>query len=716
MPQSKSINHLYLIDGSGFIFRAYYGIKAQMTRLDGTPTNAVYGYTQMLLKIVEDTDADYLAVIFDRARKTFRNEIFSEYKSHRPPPPDDLIPQFDIIREATHAMNIPAVDMDGYEADDLIATYARQAADRGANVTVVSTDKDLMQIVGGKIKMFDAMKNIEIGPSQVREKFGVGPEKVIDVQALAGDASDNVPGVAGIGIKTAAQLIEEFGDLDGVLKHAEDIKQPKRRQALIEQADIARISRELVTLRQDVPVEVELESFARKKQDPGKLLTFLNRQNFKSIVSKIESKTGVKAPEMVPNPDPDDKSSKATSDGPNSKINSLDNVTPITRASYELITEENILKIWIDEATALGRLAVDTETTSLDSMAADLVGISLSTTTGRAAYIPLGHTEPSTQTSLRLDPGGQERKSKYSELKQIPFDKAIKFLKPLLENPSVLKIGHNIKYDIEVLYRYGIDLSPFDDTMILSYVLEGAQHRHGMDELSQIHLNHQTIKFKDVAGTGKTQVTFDKVPLDDALQYAAEDADITGRLHNQLKPRLIKEKMSALYEAMERPLIGVLANMEKTGILVNAKFLKDLSKDFAKRLADLEIEIHKMAGKEFNIASPKQLGTVLFDEMGLPGGIKGKTGAYGTGADILENLSHAGHDRRVVIEDADRLGQTSAKEELVVAAQNRVLGPNQVPSLVESLRPPKPRRSWPVNVVKLRSGVDRFLNAHWYRI
>ena len=463
------------------------------------------------------------------------------------------------------------------------------------------------------------------------------------MQALAGDPSDNVPGVAGIGIKTAAQLIEEFGDLDGVLKHAEDIKQPKRRQALIEQADLARISRELVTLRQDVPVEVELESFARKEQDPGKLLTFLNRQNFKSIVSKIESKTGVKTPETVPNPDPDDVSSKAKSDGPNSKINSLDNVTPITEASYELITEENILKIWIDEATALGRLAVDTETTSLDSMAADLVGISLSTTTGRGAYIPLGHTEPSTQTSLRLDPGGQERKSNYSELKQMPFEKAIKLLKPLLENPSVLKIGHNIKYDIEVLYRYGIDLSPFDDTMILSYVLEGAKHRHGMDELSQIHLNHQTIKFKDVAGTGKTQVTFDKVPLDDALQYAAEDADITGRLYNHLKPRLIEERMSALYETMERPLIGVLANMEKTGILVNAKFLKDLSKDFAKRLADLEIEIHKMAGKEFNIASPKQLGTVLFDEMGLPGGLKGKTGAYGTGADVLENLSLEGH-------------------------------------------------------------------------
>ena len=426
MPQSKSINHLYLIDGSGFIFRAYYGIKTQMTRLDGTPTNAVYGYTQMLLKIVEDTDADYLAVIFDRARKTFRNEIYSEYKSHRPPPPDDLIPQFDIIREATHAMNIPAVDMDGYEADDLIATYARQAAARGANVTVVSTDKDLMQIVGGKIKMFDAMKNIEIGPSQVREKFGVGPEKVIDVQALAGDPSDNVPGVAGIGIKTAAQLIEEFGDLDGVLKHAEDIKQPKRRQALIEQADLARISRELVTLRQDVPVEVELESFARKEQDPGRLLTFLKRQNFKSIVSKIESKTGVKVPETLPNPD--DESSKAKSDGPNSKINSLDNVTPITRASYELITEENILKIWIDEATALGRLAVDTETTSLDSMAADLVGISLSTTTGRAAYIPLGHTEPSTQPSLRLDPGGQDRKSKYSEVFNSNFTTIFSYL------------------------------------------------------------------------------------------------------------------------------------------------------------------------------------------------------------------------------------------------------------------------------------------------
>ena len=615
-----------------------------MTRADGTPTNAVYGFTQMLLKIVEDTDADYLAVIFDRSRKTFRNEIFPDYKSHRPPPPDDLIPQFDLVREATRAMNIPAVDMDGYEADDLIATYADQAAKQGANVTVVSTDKDLMQIVGGKITMFDAMKNLKIGSEEVKRKFGVTPDKVIDVQALAGDSSDNVPGVQGIGIKTAAQLIIEYGDLESVLKNAENIKQPKRRQALIEQADLARISRQLVTLRKDVPVEVGIESFAAQPQDTPKLLDFLQRQNFQTIISKIESKTGTKSTEPLSNMKSDTGQSGTVSEELKKGDDNLTKILSFEKSSYELITDENNLKAWIGEASKLGRLVIDTETTSLDSMLADLVGISLSTDPGRASYIPLGHIEPPAQKKLDLEASDEEESKLEPSPKQIPLDKAINLLKPILENPSVLKIGHNIKYDMHVLHRYGIDVSPIDDTMILSYVLEGSKHRHNMDELSQIHLNHETIKFKDVAGKGKSQVTFDKVPLDKALNYAAEDADITGRLYNCLKPRLIREKMNSLYESMERPLIEVLANMEKTGVRVNASFLKELSKNFASRLSDLETEIHKLAGKEFNIASPKQLGDILFEEMSLPGGKKGKTGAYGTGADILENLSHSGHE------------------------------------------------------------------------
>ena len=616
-----------------------------MTRPDGTPVNAVYGFTQMLLKLVEDTDADHIAVIFDRARKTFRSDIYPEYKAHRPPPPDDLIPQFDLVRQATRAMNIPAVDMDGFEADDLIATYARQGAEMGAEVTIVSTDKDLMQMVGGKIKMFDAMKNKRIGPAEVEEKFGVGPDKVIDIQALAGDSADNVPGVQGIGVKTAAILINEYGDLDGVLENAGSIKQPKRREALMEQADLARISRDLVTLRQDVPVESNIEDFAVREIEPDKLLTFLQEQGFKSLVTRIESQTGVEAPDAEPvvaqTAAEDQKAGASTHPaGGTAAITA----PAVPETVYELVQDEVALNTWVDAANADGVLAVDTETTSLDSMEAALVGISLCTAPGHACYIPVAHVVPEEQTSLDLGETDASTTKSNGTIKQIALKNVVKLLKPMLESPSVIKIGHNIKYDQKIFHRYGIDVAPVDDTMILSYVLEGARHGHGMDELSLLHLDHKTIKFKDVAGSGKSQVTFDKVPLNKALTYAAEDADITRRLFHVLKPRLVRDKLTTVYESLERPLISVLREMETTGIRVDAAFLKTLSADFARRLGDLEIAIHKLAGKEFNIASPKQLGEILFDEMGLTGGKKTKTGAYGTGADVLEGLAAEGHE------------------------------------------------------------------------
>ncbi|MEK9679572.1 MAG: DNA polymerase I [Rhodospirillaceae bacterium] len=644
MSAAKAPEHVYLIDGSGFLFRAYFGIKTQMSRPDGTPTNAVYGFTQMLLKMADETDADHIAVIFDRARKTFRSDIYPDYKAQRPPPPEDLIPQFELVREATRALNIPAVDMDGYEADDLIATYARQAVEAGAEVTIVSTDKDLMQMVGPKIKMFDAMKNKKIGPDEVVEKFGVSPEKVIDVQALAGDSADNVPGVPGIGVKTAAQLIGEYGDLDGVLANAENIKQPKRREALIENADKARISRELVTLKADVPVEVPLGDLVAKPVEPEVLLKFLQEQAFKSLITRMESKYGVTAP---PPDEPTMSAAKKAKDE-TTDAGSAKGPTPLVpevkEASYELVQDEKALKAWIDAARAAGIFAVDTETTSLNSMEADLVGVSMSIEPGKACYIPVAHVAPESQGKLDLIDEPPAKGIAKESVKQVARDEAVKLLKPLLEDPAVLKIGHNIKYDMEVLARYGIDVHPIDDTMIISYVLEGAQHGHGMDELAELHLGHHTIKYKDVAGTGKSQVTFDQVPLETALDYAAEDADITLRLHQGLKPRLVLDKMTGLYETIERPLIDVLNDMEQTGIQVDAKFLKSLSDDFAKRISDLGEEIHKLAGREFNIGSPKQLGEVLFDEMGLPGGKKGKTGAYGTGADILETLAVDGHE------------------------------------------------------------------------
>lgn len=611
--------HVFLVDGSGFIFRAYHALPP-MTAPDGTPTNAVFGFTKMLMKLVEDTEADFVAVIFDRARKTFRNDIYPEYKAHRPPAPDDLIPQFELVRKATEALNVPAIDMDGFEADDLIATYARQARERGAEVTIVSSDKDLMQLVDDSVVLFDAMKNREIGPEQVMEKFGVTPDKVIDVQALAGDSSDNVPGVAGIGVKTAAQLIGEYGDLDTLLARAEEIKQPKRRQSLMEQADMARISRDLVTLRDDVPTTRTIDEMRKKAPDAETLLTFLRELGFKSLATTVESRLGMPA-----------------NGGNGAATQSSAALAP----QYDLVQTLDQLQPWIKAAYATGVVAVDTETDALDAMGAGLVGVSLSTEAGRACYIPLAHVSAVPQGQLDLgdgDGGGE------SAPEQIPLKDALAALKPMLEDPSILKVGQNIKYDIQVLGRYGVEVFPVDDTMLLSYVLDGGLHGHGMDDLARDFLDYDTIKFKDVAGTGKAQVSFDRVPLDKALDYAAEDADITLRLHGVFKPRLAAEHMVTVYETLERPLVPVLRDMERRGIKVDAGVLRDLSADFAARMDDLEGEIHKLAGHEFNIGSPKQLGEFLFDEMGLDGGKKTKTGAYATGAEVLEELAAQGHE------------------------------------------------------------------------
>lgn len=611
--------HLFLVDGSGFIFRAYHALPP-MTRSDGTPVNAVFGFTKMLMKLMSDTEADYVAVIFDAARRNFRNEIYAAYKAHRPEAPEDLVPQFPLLRDAVAALNVPCIEMQNYEADDLIATYTRDARERGWQVTIVSSDKDLMQLVGNGVSLFDAMKNIEIGPDQVREKFGVGPDKVIDVQALAGDSSDNVPGVSGIGVKTAAQLIEEYGNLENLLAHAEEIKQPKRREKLIAEAENARISKQLVTLKLDVPVEATIDDFRNKGPDDEKLLKFVQENGFRSLVPALEARLGREA---------------GSTEGAGTTS------APIGRnATYALVTDEKTLQGWADRALATGIVAVDTETTSLNPMRAELVGVSLALSPGEACYIPLGHRTAEAGGDLFGDGGGETTETPA----QVDKARALAILKPILEHPGVLKVGQNVKYDMQVLARNGVEMAPVDDTMLLSYVLEGGLHGHGMDELSELHLAHTPIKYGEVAGTGKAQVTFDRVAVDDALVYAAEDADVTWRLHTLLKPRLVHEHMVSVYERLERPLIHVLQRMERDGIKVDATKLRELSADFEKRMHDLEGEIHKLAGRAFNVGSPKQLGEILFEEMGIQGGKKGKAGAWGTGADVLEGLAAEGHD------------------------------------------------------------------------
>ena len=613
-------NHLYLIDGSSFIFRAYHAIRP-LTRPDGTPVNAVSGFCNMLFKLLRDLDdserPSHLAVIFDAGKKTFRNDIYPDYKAHRPPAPDDLIPQFKIIHDAVEAFNLPSIQLAGYEADDIIATYAKQAENDGSKVTIVSTDKDLMQLVSEDVTMLDTMKNRHIGIDEVTEKFGLGPEKVIEIQALAGDSADNIPGVPGIGVKTAALLLSEYGDLDTLLERAGEIKQNKRRENLIEFADLARLSLELVTLSLEVPDLPAIDDFELGDIDPDKVLPFLEEQNFRSLQTRILTHLGPESSaEFIP----------------------IEDAAP-KEVNYETVTTIDALKRWIKICENARQVTIDTETTSTNAMAADLVGISLSINSGEACYIPLAHVSHSDEPVDLL--------SESNEVPipdQIPMQEALDLLRPLLINPAVLKIAQNMKYDALVLKKYDLEIKPFDDTMLLSYVLDAGVNKHNMDELARVHLDVSTIPFKEIAGTGKKQITFDKVDIEKATEYAAEDADITGRLHRLLKPRLVQEKMVTVYETLERPLVPVLVDMEHNGIKVDKDMLNRLSNEFAVRLSELEGVIHELAGHPFNIASPKQLGEVLFDEMEIPGGKKSKTGAYSTGADILEKLAAEGHE------------------------------------------------------------------------
>ncbi|MDR3436812.1 DNA polymerase I [Telmatospirillum sp.] len=615
------LKNLYLVDGSGFIFRAFHALPP-MSNPAGTPVNAVFGFVNMLMKLLTDSDADHLAVIFDAARLTFRNEIYPAYKAQRPDPPEELVPQFALIRDAVRAFNLPCIEMSGFEADDLIATYARLAVDKGAKVTVVSSDKDLMQLVGDHVGMFDPMKNRVIGAAEVFEKFAVAPDKVVDVQALAGDPTDNVPGVPGIGIKTAAQLIDQFGDLDTLLARAGEIKQPKRRESLLEHADAARVSRQLVRLKNDVPVVETLESFAVRDPDRETLLAFLDTHGFRSIRARLAQGQPTRtAPSAVA--------------GTPEASGQVLAQQPAVAIDYELVIDAAVLDRWVAEARKAGIVAVDTETNSLDPLRCDLVGVSLSTRPGRACYIPVLHSQAGAQGQLDL--GGAAAADGPQPL---PKALIIEKLRLLLEDPAVLKIGHNIKFDIQVLAGCGLSVDPIDDTMLLSYVLESGAHGHGMDELASLHLGHKNISYAEVCGTGRAQITFDRVPLDKAVAYAAEDADITLRLYHVFKPRLVPEHLTTVYETLERPLVPVLADMERAGIKVDKAELQRMSVEFGRRMEDYERDICLLAGMDFNIGSPKQLGEVLFDKLGLPGGKKSaKTGAYGTGADVLEDLA-----------------------------------------------------------------------------
>lgn len=635
LPSHLPVHHVVLVDASGFIFRAFHGIQI-LTRPDGTPVNAVYGFITMLMKLLDDMQPDHIAIIFDTARKTFRNEIDPSYKANRTEPPEELVPQFALVREATQAFNLDCIELAGFEADDLIATYTKEAINEGAEVTIVSSDKDLMQLVTDRVTMFDSFKNRRIGPEQVQDKFGVYPEKVVDVQSLAGDSTDNVPGVPGIGMKTAALLIQEYGDLDTLLARASEIKQNKRRENLIEHADKARLSRELVRLRNDVPLTIPLNELGRRQPDMVHLEQFLTEQGFKTILSRLQSRLPKEA-------------SSASSNTPLSSSSTsieLDKTEPTSALSpaephYELVQTIEALQPWIDKAFKQGLIAVDTETTSLDQTRAELVGISLSLQQGRACYIPVGHVAPGAATSLDLL---EQANADTERPPQIPLQTALDMLRPVLSDPSILKIGHNIKYDMVVLARYGLAVTPVDDTMLLSYILEGGNHGHGMDDLADLYLGHTTIKYKEVAGTGKSQITFDHVPLEKALDYAAEDAEVTLRLHQHLKPRLREEHLTTAYETLERPLIPVLAAMEQKGIKVDMAQLKQVSQEFSQRLLTLEQDIHRLAGKAFNVGSPKQLGEVLFEDLKLEGGKKSKAGSYATGVDVLESLATQGHE------------------------------------------------------------------------
>jgi DNA polymerase-1 len=607
---------LTLIDGSGYIFRAFHALPP-LRRPDGVPVGAVYGFCSMLFKTVTENKTDAMVVVFDAGRQTFRQDIYPEYKAHRPDPPEDLIPQFQLIRDACTAFNVPTIEAVGFEADDLIATYSHHARDKGYEVCIISSDKDLMQLVMPGISMLDPIKNRPIGDAEVLEKFGVPPSKVVEVQALAGDSSDNVPGVPGIGIKTAAELINTYGDLESLLTRAHEIKQPKRREALVENAEKARISHQLVSLRQDAPIPLPLDDLNVRHFEQRTLNAFLRAQGFNSLIARIERQTannGLGGQEL-----------------PGLGLAQ----TPKEQSIYETVITLESLQNWIEKATQSSIIAIDTETTSLHAVDAKLVGISLATDKGQACYIPVAHQIETTQLDREV---------------------VLETLRPLLTNPTVLKIGHNLKYDLVVLSKYGVQISPLTDTMLMSYTLDAGKNGHGMDELAELHLGYKTIKFAEVAGTGKNMKTFDQIPLDQATNYAAEDADVTLQLYHVFRGRLMAERMMHVFERLERPLVSVVADMERQGIRVDRLLLDRMGQEFSRQMTELETTIYKLAGRPFNVASPKQLGEILFDELNLTltqsgngsqkakAPKKTKTGAYVTDVDVLESLAAQGHD------------------------------------------------------------------------
>ena len=614
-------HHLHLIDGSAFIFRAYHALPPLTRKSDGLPIGAVSGFCNMLQRYVEGNQGanapTHVAVIFDKGSHTFRNDLYDQYKANRDEMPEDLRPQMPLTREATRAFNIACEEIDGYEADDIIATLAVQAREAGGSVTIISSDKDLMQLVGDGVDMFDAMKNRTIDRDGVFEKFGVFPERVVDVQALAGDSVDNVPGAPGIGVKTAALLINEFGDLETLLERAEEIKQPKRRETLINHADQIRLSKQLVTLDANTPLGFTLDDLEVRDPDPEVLLGFLKEMEFRTLTRRIADKLGVDAPVI------EDAAQSVSTDETAATV-------PFDTSTYETVRSMSTLDQWIRQINERGYVAIDTETTSLDEMRAELVGISLCVEAGQACYIPLTH---------KADGGDDLFGTTELAQDQLPLDHVLQVLKPVLENPAVLKIGQNMKYDAKIFARYGVNVAPIDDTMLISYALHGGLHGHGMDTLSERYLAHETIPIKPLLGSGKSAITFDKVSINDATPYAAEDADVTLRLWQMLKPRLHQARVTRVYETLERPLVPVLAEMEMTGIKVNRDTLSRMSNAFAQKMAALEADIHEMAGESFNVGSPKQLGEIMFDKLGYEGGKKGKTGAYATGADVLEDLA-----------------------------------------------------------------------------
>ena len=611
MSKVQKTDHFYLIDGSGYIFRAYYALPPLTRKSDGLPTGAVNGFCSMLFKLLEDSKSNqnlekpsHFAVIFDSARKTFRNEIFSEYKANRSEAPEDLAPQFEYIRKSVLAFNLPSVELVNYEADDLIATYVDQILKKGAKVTIVSSDKDLMQLYKKNVRIYDPMKNKFISEQDIYNKFGVNSDKVIDVQALAGDSSDNVPGVPGIGVKTAAELINKYGNLEKLLKFSHEIKQNKRRETLIENKDKALISKQLVTLKNDAPINRDLADFKLKEIDKEKLYTFLREMEFNRLLSSAISIYG----------EPELKGLKNEA-----KLNQIDK--KIDKKEYYLISDPKEIDNWIKEAEEMGEVAVDTETSSLDPHQADLIGISLSSKVGKACYIPIGHN------------------SKKCIKKEI----VLKKIKPLLEDPSIKKIGQNIKFDFIVFFKHGINVLPLEDTMLMSYVLDAGKNRHNMDILSEIHLNHKTIAFKDLVGTGKKEIKFSEVDVEKAKDYAAEDADITLRLYKKFQKGLKDEKMINIYEVFEKPMIKILAFMEIQGIKIDSKFLKILSLKFEKKIEKIQKNVFDISKKKFNIASPKQLGEILYNELKIADLKKTKKGSFATSASVLEDLAFKGH-------------------------------------------------------------------------